>query len=118
MHRGILLSFYSSAAGFVNGKCACFLPGFLGRAQKKPRAVERLKMASACALAIFSGRIILFSRLSRSAERSKRIFTGRVVKDKRHLSWSRQKKKPAGQAGFGSVFHPSTLRGEFSTHRV
>ena len=35
MHRGILLSFYSSAAGFVNGKCACFLPGFLGRAQKK-----------------------------------------------------------------------------------
>lgn len=36
MHRGILLSFYSSAAGFVNGKCACFLPGFLGRAQKAP----------------------------------------------------------------------------------
>ena len=36
MHRGILLSFYSSAAGFVNGKCACFLPGFLGRAQKSP----------------------------------------------------------------------------------
>ena len=34
MHKGILLSFYSSAAGFVNGKCACFLPGFLGRAQK------------------------------------------------------------------------------------
>ena len=36
MHGGILLSFYSSAAGFVNGKCACFLPGFLGRAQKSP----------------------------------------------------------------------------------
>ena len=35
MHRGILLSFYSSAAAFVNGKCACFLPGSLGRAQKK-----------------------------------------------------------------------------------
>jgi len=34
--QGILLSFYSSAAGFVNGKCACFLPGFLGRAQKSP----------------------------------------------------------------------------------
>ena len=32
--QGILFSFYSSAAGFVNGKCACFLPGFLGRAQK------------------------------------------------------------------------------------
>ena len=30
----------------------------------------------------------------------------------------RAAKKPAGQAGFGSVFHPSTLRGEFSTHRV
>jgi len=30
--RGILFSFYSSAAAFVNGKCACFLPGFLGRA--------------------------------------------------------------------------------------
>ena len=34
--QGILLSFYSSAAVFVNGKCACFLPGFLGRAQKSP----------------------------------------------------------------------------------
>ena len=34
--QGILLSFYSSAAAFVNGKCACFLPGFLGRAQKSP----------------------------------------------------------------------------------
>ena len=34
VHGGILLSFYSSAAAFVNGKCACFLPGFLGRAQK------------------------------------------------------------------------------------
>ena len=79
MHRGILLSFYSSAAGFVNGKCACFLPGFLGRAQKAPGGVERLKMASACALAIFSGRIIFISRLSRSAERSKRIFTGGVA---------------------------------------
>ena len=33
-------------------------------------------MASACALAIFSGKIIFISRLSRSAERSKRIFTG------------------------------------------
>ena len=36
-------------------------------------------MASACALAIFSGKIIFISRLSRSAERSKRIFTGGVV---------------------------------------
>lgn len=36
MHRGILLSFYSSAAAFVNGKCACFLPGSLGRTQKAP----------------------------------------------------------------------------------
>ena len=36
MHGGILLSFYSSTAAFVNGKCACFLPGFLGRAQKSP----------------------------------------------------------------------------------
>lgn len=36
MHRGILLSFYSSTAAFVNGKYACFLPGSLGRAQKSP----------------------------------------------------------------------------------
>ena len=28
------------------------------------------------------------------------------------------RKKARRQAGFGSVFHPSTLRGEFSTHRV
>ena len=37
-------------------------------------------MRAACALRIFSGRIIFISRLSRSAERSKRIFTGGVVK--------------------------------------
>ena len=80
MHRGILLSFYSSAAGFVNGKCACFLPGFLGRAQKAPGGAGRFGMRAACALRIFSGRIIFISRSSRSAERSKRIFTGGVVK--------------------------------------
>ena len=40
---------------------------------------RRFEMASACALAIFSGKIIFISRLSRSAERSKRIFTGGVV---------------------------------------
>ena len=79
MHRGILLSFYSSAAGFVNGKCACFLPGFLGRAQKAPGGAGRFGMRAACALRIFSGRIIFISRLSRSAERSKRIFTGGVA---------------------------------------
>lgn len=43
MHRGILLSFYSSAAAFVNGKRACFLLGFLGRAQKKPRRAVALR---------------------------------------------------------------------------
>ena len=37
-------------------------------------------MASACALAMFSGKNIFISRLSRSAERSKRIFTEGVVK--------------------------------------
>ena len=36
-------------------------------------------MCSAFALHIFSGKNILNSRLSRSAERSKRIFTGGVV---------------------------------------
>ena len=36
-------------------------------------------MRAACALRIFSGRIIFISRLSRSAERSKRIFTGGVA---------------------------------------
>ena len=35
-------------------------------------------MRSAFALRIFSGRIIFISRLSRSAERDKRIFTGGV----------------------------------------
>ena len=38
-------------------------------------------MRAACALRIFSGRIIFISRLSRSAERSKRIFTGGVVEE-------------------------------------
>ena len=37
------------------------------------------------ALAIFSGRIIFISRLSRSAERSKRYFHGRDRKGKQHL---------------------------------
>ena len=42
-------------------------------------------MRAACALRIFSGRIIFISRLSRSAERSKRIFTGGVVTKKNRL---------------------------------
>ena len=45
-------------------------------------------MASACALAIFSGKIIFISRLSRSAERSKRIFTGGVVEGNGIASFS------------------------------
>ena len=36
-------------------------------------------MASACALAIFSGKIIFISRLSRPAGRSKRILTSGVA---------------------------------------
>ena len=64
MHRGILLSFYSSAAAFVNGKCACFLPGFLGRAQKSPGGAGRFGMRAACALRIFSGRIIFIFGLA------------------------------------------------------
>ena len=42
-------------------------------------------MRSAFALRIFSGRIIFISRLSRSAERSKRYFHGRGRGGKRHL---------------------------------
>ena len=38
--------------------------------------IERLKMPSACALGIFSGKLFFISRLSRSAERSKRYFHG------------------------------------------
>ena len=48
MHRGILLSFYSSAAVFVNGKCACFLPGFLGRAQKPRAGQDDFECAPRC----------------------------------------------------------------------
>jgi len=69
-----------------------FFAGIFGQSAKSPGGAGRFGMRAACALRIFSGRIIFISRLSRSAERSKRIFTGRVVKDKRHLSWSRQKK--------------------------
>ena len=46
---------------------------------------RRFEMASACALAIFSGKIIFISRLSRSAERSKRYFHGRGRNGKQHL---------------------------------
>ena len=42
-------------------------------------------MASACALAIFSGIVILISRLSRSAERSKRYFHRGIVMIKRRF---------------------------------
>ena len=38
-------------------------------------------MAAACALAIFSGTFIFYFTFGRVAERSKRIFTGRVVTD-------------------------------------
>ncbi len=42
-------------------------------------------MAAACALAIFSGIVILISRLSRSAERSKRYFHRGIVMIKRRF---------------------------------
>ena len=42
-------------------------------------------MAAACALAIFSGIVILISRLSRSAERSKRYFYRGIVMIKRRF---------------------------------
>ena len=45
-------------------------------------------MASACALAMFQGIIIYISRLSRSAERSKRIFTERAVAANRRFARS------------------------------
>ena len=64
MRGGILLSFYSSAAAFVNGKCAGFCRDFWAGRKKAPGGVERLKMASACALAIFSGRIIFIFGLA------------------------------------------------------
>ena len=50
-----------------------------------PRGVGRFKMASACALAIISGKNIFISRLSRSAERSKRYFHRRGRKGKRQV---------------------------------
>ena len=52
-------------------------------------------MRAACALRIFSGRIIFISRLSRSAERSKRIFTGGVVKAN-GICHGQNKKAPEG----------------------
>ena len=51
-------------------------------------------MRAACALRIFSGRIIFISRLSRSAERSKRIFTGGVVEENGRM----QRSLPLGGA--------------------
>ena len=53
-------------------------------------------MASACALAIFSGKIIFISRLSRSAERSKRIFTGGVITENGSCHACFLRKRPRG----------------------
>jgi hypothetical protein len=56
-----------------------FFAGIFGQSAKSPGGAGRFGMRAACALRIFSGRIIFISRLSRSAERSKRIFTGGVA---------------------------------------
>ena len=53
-------------------------------------------MRAACALRIFSGRIIFISRLSRSAERSKRIFTGGVATVSGIYRKQDRKKAPEG----------------------
>ena len=79
MHRAFCFHFTAARQGSSMASVPVFCRDFWAERKKAPGGVERLKMASACALAIFSGRIIFISRLSRSAERSKRIFTGGVA---------------------------------------
>ena len=96
MHGGILLSFYSSAAGFVNGKCACFLPGFLGRAQKSPGRGRTILNALRVALRIISGNFILNFAFVALCGALQTHFHGRGRNGKRHLPQARQKKAPEG----------------------
>ena len=86
MHRGILLSFYSSAAAFVNGKCACFLPGFLGRAQKARAGQDDLECAPR-ALCAYSAEKFFFNSAMPERLRTLRhcIFTGEGAAGQLHL---------------------------------
>ena len=74
MHRGILLSFYSSAAAFVNGKCACFLPGFLGRAQKARAGQDDLECAPR-ALCAYSAEELFLFRVCRALRSAPNAFS-------------------------------------------
>ena len=60
-------------------------------------------MASACALAMNSGRITYISRLSRSAERSKRYFHGKGRRGKQALQMLFRFTTPLVKMGFRKV---------------
>ena len=63
MHRGILLSFYSSVAAFVNGKCAGFCRAFWAECKKPRRAVAlrgRVQDLRRCAYSLTIKRIRVY----------------------------------------------------------
>ena len=79
MHRAFCFHFTAARQGSSMASVPVFCRDFWAGRKKAPGGAGRFGMRAACALRIFSGRIIFISRLSRSAERSKRIFTGGVV---------------------------------------
>ena len=69
-------------------------------------------MASACALAMNSGRNIYISRLSRSAERSKRYFHGKGRRGKQvALPATQLFPKETGVADAALIYDPSCENG-------
>ena len=101
MHRGILLSFYSSAAGFVNGKCACFLPGFLGRAQKSPGRGRTIWNARRVRFAHIQRKNYFYFAFVALCGALQTHFHGGGRNGKRHLPQARQKKAPEGDCSPG-----------------
>ena len=79
MHRAFCFHFTAARQGSSMASVPVFCRDFWAERKKAPGGAGRFGMRAACALRIFSGRIIFISRLSRSAERSKRIFTGGVA---------------------------------------
>ena len=88
--------------------------------------VKRFRMCSAALCTYSAERIFIISRLSRSAERSKRIFTGGVVEGKRQLQRRFLRKRGAAGDGLhrmavgrtlsGSLRSPAPPKGELYQH--
>ncbi|AXB29956.1 hypothetical protein [Faecalibacterium prausnitzii] len=84
-----------------------FCRDFWAERKKAPGGVERLKMASACALAIFSGRIILYFAFVALCGALQTHFHGKGRKGQAAFVVVKTEKSPPGRRALGAYFTPA-----------